>query len=278
MRDALPIPYIAGLVQGWQAIPIRDSAELLVAIGRGTDYDDIVTSAVYAGEHLHSPYRDDNVIDAAMPVIYVRESVAERLRQAQASLPEGLRLIVFDGYRSVAVQQALFDQFLDELRLLKPDWNEAQLVEETERYVAVPSTDVSCPSPHSTGGAVDVAIVMDGRMIEFGTPFDHGSARSALRYFEDDSHVHSEADRQARDHRRLLYYVMHEAGFEGFEHEWWHYNARETQMGARAAGCSEVTYGIATELLPKSTFLRVQQVLLAHEQPSAPIDRIAPAR
>lgn len=276
--DVMVMPYDAGKVDGWQSVPLEESGEPLVAIGRGTEYDDIVTSAVYAGEHLHSPYRDDNVIDTAEPVVYVRRSVAERLRQAQASLPDGMKLIVFDGYRSVEVQRALFGQFFDELRRLRPEWGETQLREETERYVALPSTDPACPSPHSTGGAVDVAIIRDNHMIEFGTPFDHGSERSALRYFEDDAHIRGEDDITAREHRRLLYRVMIEAGFEGYEHEWWHYNARETQMGAQAAQTGSASYGLAAALLPGTLVPRPPHGLLPHEEPSAPIDRIAPPR
>lgn len=277
MNELLVIPVNTGRVDGWRSLPLQESDEQLVAIGHGTPYDDILTSAVYAGEHLHSPYRGDNVIDAAQPVIYVRESVAARLRRAQSLLPYGLQLIVFDGYRSVAVQQALYDQFLNELRALRPEWDDTQLREETEHYVSLPSTNPACPSPHSTGGAVDVAIIRDNRMIEFGTPFDHGSERSALRYFEDDSHITNATDKQARDNRRLLYEVMYEVGFEGFEHEWWHYNAPETQMGARAAGHDEATYGIASSLLPKNTFSSPRKVFSPHMEPSASIDRIAPS-
>lgn len=269
------IPDGAGVVDGWRRIPIDESYEPLVAIGVG-DYEELMTSAVYAGEHLHSPYRDDNVIDAAHPTMYVRASVADKLLKAQSMLPEDLKLIVFDGYRSTQVQQALYDQFIDELRRLRPDWSDGQLQQETERYVSRPSRDDTQPSPHYTGGAVDVAIIRDNTMIEFGTPFDHGSARSALRYFEDDTNVLTDADREARDSRRLLYGVMHEAGFEGFEHEWWHYNARETQMGARASGHTQASYGIAAGLLPKRTSASSRSTLIAHEQPRAPIDRITP--
>jgi D-alanyl-D-alanine dipeptidase len=270
------IPLHAGETDDWRNVPIEPCDEPLIAIGRGSVYDDLVTSAVYAGEHLHSPYRDDNVIDAAHPVVYVRESVAERLRYAQSLLLEGLRLIVFDGYRSIAVQQALYDQFLSELRFLRPEWDETQLREETERYVSLPSTESSRPSPHSTGGAVDVAIILDNCMIEFGTPFDHGSERSALSYFEHDGHITSQADEHARDNRRLLYNIMHEAGFEGFEHEWWHYNAPETQMGVRAAGSGVAAFADATTLLPRQASGSVHAVLSSHEEPHAPIDRIAP--
>lgn len=276
VNDAIPSG--AGRVDGWRSVPIIKQNEPLVAIGSGTHYDELVTSAVYAGEHLHSPYRDDNVIDSAHPTIYVRASVAERLLKAQSLLPHDLRLIVFDGYRSTQVQQALYDQFINELRSLKPDWNDVQLQDETERYVSRPSVDAAQPSPHSTGGAIDVAIIRDGRMIDFGTPFDHGSVRSALRYFEYDEHVVSEADRDARDNRRMLYRVMHEAGFEGFEHEWWHYNARETQMGARAAGSQSARYGNAVNMIPHTIYSRLNKVNLTDTEPSAPIDRIAPTQ
>lgn len=271
------IPDGAGVVDGWRQIPIDEFYEPLVAIGVG-DYDELMTSAVYAGEHLHSPYRDDNVIDAAHPTMYVRASVADKLLKAQSILPDDLKLIVFDGYRSTQVQQALYDQFIDELRRLRPGWSDGQLQQETERYVSRPSRDGTQPSPHSTGGAVDVAIVREGRMIEFGTPFDHGSPRSALRYFERAEHVTNEIDQQARDNRRILYYVMHEAGFEGFEHEWWHYNARDTQMGASTAGIETARYGNAATLLPQFTFSHYEKVNLTHDEPSAPIDRITPIR
>jgi len=269
------IPLDAGFVGGWRFMPLEECAETMVAIGIGTEYDDILTSAVYAGEHS-SPYRGEHAIAAANPVMYVRRSVAERLREAQRLLPEGHTLIVFDAYRSIEVQRALYDQFMHGLQRIKPGWSAAQLADETERYVALPSLDASCPSPHSTGGTVDVAIVKEGHMIEFGTPFDHGTKRSALRFFEDEAHIRSEVDVESRDNRRLLYRVMHEVGFEGFEHEWWHFNSVETQMGARTSRREMATYGIASSLIPKSASQHSREEHSVREEPYAPIDRIAP--
>lgn len=272
-----PIPVVAGAVDGWRFMMLKERGEPLVAIGAGSEYDDLMTSAIYAGEHAHSPYRSENAIAAANSVVYVRKSVAERLRHAQAMLPGGMKLIVFDGYRSVAVQKALYDQFLNELRRLKPDWSDEQLADETERYVSLPSTNVVCPSPHLTGGAVDVAVMQDGRMIEFGTPFDHGTERSALRYFENDGHVKTEADVIAKTHRRLLYSVMHDAGFEGFEHEWWHYNAPETQMGAHTGSGECASFGNGTLLILTDTYSPDKKRQTIGDEPVAPIDRIAPS-
>lgn len=266
----------AGKVDGWQDVPIQESGEKLVPIGHGTDFDDILTSAVYAGEHLHSPYRGDNVIDSASPVIYVRLTVARALREVQSELPDGMRLIVFDGYRSASVQDALFRQFENELRRLRPEWSESEIVKETERYVALPSEDATKPSPHSTGGAVDIAIIRDGNMIEFGTPFDHGSERSALRYFENEERVRTESDRMARQHRRLLYGVMRRAGFQGFEHEWWHYNYCETQMGAQAAARPIATYGRVDPDSIDRAYSADDNTHVDAVEPHASIDRIKP--
>jgi len=269
------IPLEAGLVDGWRFMPLEECGEPMVAIGEGTEYEDILTSAVYAGEHS-SPYRGAHAIDAAVPVMYVRRSIADRLRRAQRLLPDNLQLIVFDAYRSVEVQRSLYDQFMRALRALRPGWSEMELTDETERYISLPSTNPLCPSPHSTGGTVDVAIIRDGYMIEFGTPFDHGTKRSALRYFEDETNVHSGVDIEAREHRRLLYAVMHEVGFEGFEHEWWHFNSIETQMGARTARREKAVYGIASSLIPEGTLRHQRKAPPTREEPYAAVDRIAP--
>lgn len=272
MDSASAIPLSAGLVDDWRSVPIEENGELLVAIGPGTVYDDLLTSAVYAGEHLSSPYRGDDAIDNASVTIYVRQSVADRLRQAQSMLPSGLKLIVFDGYRSREVQQALFDQYLEGLKRLNPGWSEAELLIETEKYVSRPSADDTQPSPHSTGGAVDVAIVKDHRMLEFGTPFDNGSERSALRYFEEPERVRTDADMQARANRRLLYDVMTRTGFEAYVYEWWHYNSVETQMGARTAHLGRALFG-ATQPVDAD---EIRNLSAGSLEPEIPIDRIAP--
>lgn len=268
------IPAHAGVVRGWREVHLEECGEPLVAIGAGTPYADLMTYAVYAGQY-DSPYRGTAAIPVANQTLYVRVSVAERLRHAQSLLPSGMRLVIFDAYRSFKVQEVLYRQFVDALREMKPEWSEHQIAVETDRYVAVPSQHAACPAPHITGGAVDVAIVQGDTMIEFGTPFDHGTERAALCYFEDDHCIQSESDQRAREHRRLLYHVMHAAGFEGFEHEWWHFNAPETQMGARIRCRPLATFGDGTPLLPPRSD---EASSTSGQTPrlSAPIDRIAP--
>jgi D-alanyl-D-alanine dipeptidase len=310
-----PIPLDVPEVAWWKSVPIEpsDSYEL-VPIGMfAPEYSDIFTSALYYGQYQDSPYAPGQ-LRGAMPTIFVRRSVAKRLRQAQLLLPPTLRLVVFDGYRSTEVQQSLYDHYYGALRALHPSWTADALSTETQEYVSVPSTDETKPSPHSTGGAVDVAIlemdknaaghfyalqkrmqqeqpiadlasVLDparlrqqpnpftapnhasnsmrkwlnyqemlagivttnGKMLHFGTPFDHGDIEASLRYLEVQSRQRglTPKELEARDNRRLLYNLMRLAGLQGYLPEWWHYNAPETQMGAKTAGLSTASYGKA---------------------------------
>ena len=62
--------------------------------------------------------------------------------------------------------QTLKDQY--------PTWTNNQLNEEAQRYVSIPSADLTRPSPHATGGAVDLSVLdPNGRLLDMGTKFDH---------------------------------------------------------------------------------------------------------
>jgi D-alanyl-D-alanine dipeptidase len=81
---------------------------------------------------------------------------------------------------------------------------------------AVPSTDPQQPSPHETGGAVDLTLTVGGIIIAAGTDFDDPTPRAAAAALEDTPGP----DREAR---RLLYWSMWSAGFVVFKDEWWHF-------------------------------------------------------
>ena len=55
-----------------------------------------------------------------------------------------------------------------------------------------------------------------------GTDFDYFGPESAARYYEDNFVV---TDAQVkRDNRRTLFSVMTDAGFSGYDEEWWHFD------------------------------------------------------
>lgn len=162
---------------------------------------------------------DENIL--SMPAYHVadyqielRETVAYMLSHARDLLPAGTQLVLLDGWRSYKTQNDLYQA---ELAVRAGDEN---LSSEIQKYVSMPvNADSLTPAPHTTGGAVDVALAVDGRLVDFGSGFDQMDQTSALTYFETN---HTNA--VARDNRRLLYYAMITVGFEPYEHEWWHYN------------------------------------------------------
>jgi len=127
---------------------------------------------------------------------FVRLAVAARLKAVQDELEKrGIGLVVFDGYRPLAVQRAMWQI------MPNPD------------YVADPARG----SRHNRGAAVDVALVhRDGRPLPMPTEFDD---------FTPAAHRDAEVkDPAARANRDLLIRVMQANGFTGLSTEWWHFD------------------------------------------------------
>lgn len=263
-----PIPKNAGVVDGWQNTPIVEKDEPLVQIGTPNSFPDLITIPIYSYISAQSPYRDEFIIPSAKQSIHVRESIARQLQYARELLPNGYRLVILDGYRPSEVQETLRNQFTNELITRRPNLDRYNIERISNKYVSKASVDPSCPSPHATGGAVDVTIIKDYRMLDFGTAFDSASKKSALRYFEENS---NEENIEARTNRRLLFWVMKGAGFAGYEHEWWHFNSINTQMGAVASGNKTASLGYieAPNELNSKTAIRHNDIIIA-------VDRMIP--
>lgn len=154
-----PIPQLE--VSGWKDVPIVENHDSLVPIGPFTGYPTLFTNSIYFGERIDSPYRADkgNELDGAFITIFARRSVADRLLVAQTLLPPGHRFVVYDAYRSLQVQRALYDHYLESLRESTPKLSDDALSAQTQKYTAIPSSDPTRPSPHNTGGSVDLAVV-----------------------------------------------------------------------------------------------------------------------
>lgn len=129
------------------------------------------------------------------PAAFLRRSAAYKLVAAAAALRgKSLRLVIYDAYRPLSVQRALW--------AAKPD----------PRWVADPASG----SSHNRGGAVDLALAdrsgsplpMPSGFDEFGPRARHGAAGASLR---------------ARRNAAMLKAALEAAGFESLAKEWWHY-------------------------------------------------------
>ncbi len=183
-------------------------------------------------------------IPGAVPECFVREGVHRRLLAVARGLPRGLGLVVLDGWRPWRVQQYLFDTLFEVMRARHPTCGEEALLARTREFVAMPSRDPRAPSPHLTGGAVDVTLCdADGLMLEMGSQFDEASVASHSDYLER-LDAPEGRQRRARSCRRVLYHAMCGAGFSNLPSEWWHYDFGN-QLWAHYGGHPQAHYGPA---------------------------------
>jgi D-alanyl-D-alanine dipeptidase len=162
-------------------------------------------------------------LPGALPELYARASVQTMLVKAAALLPYGYKFVILDAWRAVSTQQALFDQAKVITKRVQPEFSEQQVTDYALKFVALPSQDPTRPSPHNTGGSIDLSIVNEnGQLLDMGTPFDDLTNKAETLYFE--NHDDTPAAQDIRDNRRLLFQVMTAVGFSNYSGEWWHFD------------------------------------------------------
>ncbi len=127
---------------------------------------------------------------------YLRYSTVKKLMAVQAALKAyGFRLKIWDAFRPIYGQQALWDAF--------PDPN----------YVSNPATGTSS---HCRGNTVDITLVdKDGKELAMPTGFDDFTKLADRDY--------SDCSAQAAANAKLLEDILYANGFRGYRAEWWHF-------------------------------------------------------
>lgn len=161
----------------------------------------------------------------------LRQGVVLRLKQAADKLPEGYSIYIFDALRSLTVQKALYDRFRAEVEREHPGLSSRELDAIIDEFVAIPVKRLDRPSPHATGGAVDLTLCKDGQLLDMGTDFDDFTDLAHTAALERACPPELE---EARQNRRLLFHLMASVGLVNYECEWWHYAYGERQWAVRA--------------------------------------------
>lgn len=159
---------------------------------------------------------------------FLRASVVERLGRVVGALPDPFALAVFDAWRPLPLQAALYEAAYADPTL-------------PPGFVAEPDDDPRTPPAHLTGGTVDLTLSYDGVPLALGTGFDDFTEAAHADHFEAEPRVPSiglEADRRRviRDLRRLLVAAMHAEGFVVLHCEWWHFEHGTRYWAAIAGG------------------------------------------
>ena len=128
---------------------------------------------------------------------YLRYGTVKKLAAVCEELEEqSLGILIWDGFRPVSAQAALWD--------ICPD----------PKYVSRPVTGTRA---HCRGNAVDLTLVdlETGEKLEMPTGFDDFSPLADRNY--------GDCTEAAAENARLLEAVMKKHGFKPYSAEWWHY-------------------------------------------------------
>lgn len=201
-------------------IPVHDCGEALVDL-RQLSFLDV----------------DDRLADQEGAYAQLREGVAWRLARAARLLPEGLRFLVTEGYRPLALQIQYFDEYAAELRKANPDWSDAYLHQQTSRSLSPPEV-----GPHVAGAAVDLTLrTTSGAELDLGTPVNASPEESDGACYMDSALISP----TARRNRRTLTAALATAGLVNYPTEWWHWSYGD-RYWALATEAPTATYGPMT--------------------------------
>jgi D-alanyl-D-alanine dipeptidase len=172
--------------------------------------------------------------DSAGAEVHLRQGVLDRLLQAQALLPGGLRLLFVEGYRPPTLQRRYFEGYADELRAARPEWPAGRIRSAASRYVSPPEI-----APHTAGAAVDLTLAdADGRELDLGTPMNANPEQSQGACYTDADNITAEA----RANRGVLGKALGAAGLVNYPTEWWHWSYGD-RYWALLTGTPAALYG-----------------------------------
>jgi len=161
-------------------------------------------------------------IEGSSKDIWLRKSVAEKLERVNELLrPFDAELFVFDGHRTVACQQGLWNFYYEKARHEKPAGNEQEHRAYARQFVVDPASfdenDYQTWPAHTNGAAVDLTLrdSMTGELLEMGARIevDADIDASAGDYFERQLLAGNVAEDDVRlQNRRLLNWAMTSEG------------------------------------------------------------------
>lgn len=196
--------------------------------------------------------------------MYLRKSVAEILSKINKALRNPsitnffdgeVELYVEDALRPLSLQANLHDNLIPALlRDNHPEMTDEEVSERIKDLIAVPSADPKKPSPHATGGAIDVILrykqdtkgYVEGSQVFIGHIDADTSDRILPDYFELNE-PKTEEDKIAQRNRRAYYAIITgkafgiDTGLVCNPTEWWHWGCGD-QLSAKLRGDEAAYY------------------------------------
>jgi D-alanyl-D-alanine dipeptidase len=154
----------------------------------------------------------------------IRKTVYEKLLIAQRELPLPLKFCLYECYRSLSLQEKLFQERYHKLKKLHSGWSHPALFRETAKLISpVINLDGSRNiPPHSTGGAIDIYLVD-----EKGDPVEMGILAKDWMQDTDGSLSQTDAlkiSQAAKSYRKIMSDALSSVGFVNYPAEYWHWS------------------------------------------------------
>jgi D-alanyl-D-alanine dipeptidase len=189
-------------------IPIKDSHEEMVDLATQTDI-------AFGSKPDYSNTKQYTLI---------RKTVYEKLKVAQSKLPKGLKLCVYEGYRSPIMQASIFRLHFQQVQAALAHLSYEELFKETTKMVA-PARNIDGTEnnpPHATGGAVAIYLIDDS-----GKPVDMGIQPKDWSKDKDGSYSRtfsSKVTSKEQKYRDIMSDALKEAGFVNYPSLYWHWS------------------------------------------------------
>jgi len=154
----------------------------------------------------------------------MRNCVYEKLVQAQTMLPYGLKLRIYEGLRSIDLQERLFQERYNKIKQLHSSWSHEEIFQETTRLVSpIINADGSRNiPPHSTGAAIDIYLIDNNHQI-----IDMGIKTEDWMLDLDGSLSVTDSLKispEAQENRKIMNTVLSNVGFVNYKAEYWHWS------------------------------------------------------
>lgn len=120
---------------------------------------------------------------------------------------------VFEGLRDISTQEILFNNKKKEIATLKPELTDSELDAETSKWVSPIKNNVPV---HSTGAAVDIRLMIDGKFLDmgkFGVIWGHNP--NVPTFSED-------ITKDQKNNRLFLLLAAHLSELTNYLYEYWH--------------------------------------------------------
>lgn len=233
-----PITKYAEKLEGWENINIEENGEKLISL-KGINEKIVVKPEYYI-----------NGIAGSENDCKVRITIADKLIKVANNLPNGFKLLVWDSFRTIETQKALFDLYYEEFEK-NTNLKGEKLQEYTKKFVSLPSMDKKKPSPHNTGAAIDLTICdCNENPIDLGTYFDDFGKEAYTRFYEEkleNGEALTKKEEEVLLNRRILCNLFEEEGFANYPYEIWHKSFGD-QMACKLLNLEKAIYtGVEAE-------------------------------